>query len=455
MALTKAEAYDQMAAVVHEFEAQEPPGGELPEVVTVPDGESLQEALDTLPDRTLFMVEGRRSERVRVRRPGVVIAFDGPEAGIDGVDNEPALGVYANNVHTIGGLLRPGGSADRCTLAEVGEFDATDPAAQPTGVKLDDLVLEGGWLTKHALAIHGGVHVLRLTIVEVGLEGVETHGVWVLNTPGNVLVEDSHIEAAGIGFFIGGDSFRIGQVPDGVTLRNTLLLKPDAWRPLGYTVKNGYEAKAGKNLLVEYCTLDGCWADGQDGKVVNVKAEDQYGQNPFVSVEHFVFRRNTIRRCAGGIGLGGPENYPNAGMRDVVIAENVCEIDKNIMGDRNTAGSGRALQIVGPVDDLAVQSNTFNCNGSSWAYTTAGQSQGAQFMDNVANHGSYGFTGDNVSPKSSAVDCLARYYPGALWEGNTVYVQAGKTHTYPPGTTILSQSRGARTRWRQLYPWVA
>lgn len=442
--LTKEQAYDEVAAVVHAYDAQQPDPNP-PAGVVVEDGASIAAAITSNPNATAFTVKGRRQERLRIDRP-LAITFDpaDDDAGIDGLDNEPTISVQASNVAVRGGVVRPGGSADRCTLVEIGRFDATDPNAQPTGVSFDDLIIEGEYRTKHGIAVHGGCRINRLTAIDIGLDGIETHGIWILNTPGNVTIENSWIEAAGINLFCGGDTFRIGRVPDGIVVRGNVLYKPDAWRSAPYVVKNSIEFKAGKNIVIEHNELDGNWADGQDGDVMNLKAEDQYGASPFVELRGVRFAHNTIRRTSGGISVGGPMNYPHQGVHDITIEANQVDVDKNITGDRNQAGSGRGLQLQGPIPNLHVIGNTFTTNGSSWSYATGATSPGARFDGNTANHGSYGFTGDNVSPKSSAVDALARYFPGATWANMTIKVQPGKTYTYPPGTTIVQVPAGAR-----------
>jgi hypothetical protein len=450
--LTKEQAYDQIADVVHAYDGQTPVPPDPPADVVVADGASLQAALNANASARSFLVMGRRQERVRVDRPGVAIAFDetDDDAGIDGVDNQPTIGIYASDVTVRRGTLRPGGSADRCTMVEIGTYDATDPTAQPRNVLVEDLIVDGLYRTKHAYAIHGGCRVNRTTVIGVGLDGVETHGVWILNSPGDITVENSHIEAAAIGVFCGGDTFRIGQVPVGILIRNNTIYKPDEWRSKPYVVKCGVEFKGGRQITIEHNEIDGNWADGQDGDVMNLKAESQYGADPFVDLRDVIVRLNIIRRTSGGISIGGPMNYPHQGVHNITIDRNTCTIDKNIVGDRNQAGSGRGLQIQGPIPNLHVLGNVFDGNGSSWSYTTGAQLTGARFEGNTANHGSYGFTGDNVSPKSSAVDCLSRYFPGAVWMNNTIRVQEGKTYTYPPGTTIVPATRGARRRHREI-----
>ena len=78
--------------------------------------------------------------------------------------------------------------------------------------------------------------------------GVE--GGW--NGPGPFRIENNYLEAAGENFMLGGTDPAISNlVPSDVIFRGNQLAKPREWRGLKWTVKNLFELKNARRVLVE------------------------------------------------------------------------------------------------------------------------------------------------------------------------------------------------------------
>jgi hypothetical protein len=97
---------------------------------------------------------------------------------------------------------------------------------------------------------------------------VDSQGIAIMNTPGPVSVLGGTFEAGSENIIVGGDSIKIpGNTPsdllfDGVTLR-----KPLSWQTDGVNrnVKNLFELKAGRRVILRNSVLDGCWVASQTG----------------------------------------------------------------------------------------------------------------------------------------------------------------------------------------------
>lgn len=436
----------QFTALVAEYDAPPPP----PERYVVEAGASLRAAL-ALDGHTRYTVEGDRTEACVVGRDGLDLAFSAA-SGLDGAGNE-ALRIAAPNVCLAGGLFRPGATATGATVIEAGAYNVGT-----TGTRISDVFIDGCYRTAHGLAIHSTGVFQGVTVRNVGLPGRETHGIWGNDIPaGGVEIVNFDIEAAGVGIFFGGANFNLGYVPRGVVIRQGVLRKLDAWmqrNPDGtfYIIKNAIEFKGVEDALVEDVLIVGNWRQGQDGDTIVIKCEDQYGNCPFTIVRGVTLRRVRVLRCSGGITIGGPNPTvdrvtgrvkPNMGTHDVTIEDCELHIDRNIMGFQNVRGTGRAIQVQGPVPNLKVRRSLFDTNGSSCLYYVGSEpSPGAEFIENTWEHGTYGFTGDNVTRRGDVVELLEKRFPGAVWQGNTVNVRQRADGTwpfyrYPEGTNIV------------------
>src|SRR5690606_32509676 len=121
--------------------------------------------------------------------------------------------------------------------------------------------------------------------------------------PGPYLVEGGYFEASGENIMVGGALFGIRDprvVPSDITIRNAHLKKPLEWKgtattPKRGTVKNLFELKAGKRVLVENCVLENNWKDGQAGSAILIKADNQEGLTPWVVTRDVTLRGNVVK----------------------------------------------------------------------------------------------------------------------------------------------------------------
>ena len=98
--------------------------------------------------------------------------------------------------------------------------------------------------------------------------------------------------------FGGADPKIIGLVPSDIEFRRNHCFKPLSWNPLDpsyagrhWTVKNIFELKNARRVLVEGNMLENNWADGQSGAAVLFTPRNQEGTAPWSAVQDVTFRR--------------------------------------------------------------------------------------------------------------------------------------------------------------------
>ena len=80
------------------------------------------------------------------------------------------------------------------------------------------------------------------------------------------MIEDNYLEASGQNFMLGGAAPGInGIVPSDVVFRRNHVTRPAAWRRESWSVKNLFELKNGRRVLVEGNLFETHWAGGAAG----------------------------------------------------------------------------------------------------------------------------------------------------------------------------------------------
>lgn len=95
----------------------------------------------------------------------------------------------------------------------------------------------------------------------------DSQAIAILNSPGNITVEDFHLEAASENLMVGGDTMKIpGVRPTNIIVRYGVLTKPLEWKTnTAIPVKNLLELKDGNDVLIQEVEAYNCWASAQDG----------------------------------------------------------------------------------------------------------------------------------------------------------------------------------------------
>ena len=279
-------------------------------------------------------------------------------------------------------------------------------------------------------------------ISDIKAIGQDSQAIAGWNGPGPYTIENNYLEGAGDNFLLGGADPAIqGLVPSDVVFRRNHLAKPVAWRKQGWQVKNIFELKNARRVLVEGNVMEYVWRDAQSGYAILLTPRNQDGKSPWAVVEDVTIRRNVVRHAGGGISITGEDtNFPSGPAQRVRVADNLFyDIDAKAWG-----GSGAFALIGNGPGNIAIEHNTIIQSGNIiTAFGGAKDSpkpvSGLVFRDNLIRHNDYGVIGSDRGIGASTLDA---YFPDAIFTANTI--AGGDAGRYPKGNAFLSDSDFAR-----------
>lgn len=372
------------------------------------------------PGTTVFLQQGVQYTVGNVRIP------NGVRLSTLGIPNDRALKgnivvngsdtIYTSSGATLDHVLVSGNSGDMISCGYNDERQTT-LEQQPTKVTIVDNHIDGLNAAKRAIAAHcSGVTIARNHIENIARVGQDTQGVYAVNGSGPFVIEDNYIEAAGENIMFGGDDPRIqGLIPADITIRRNTMTKDTAWRGTSITVKNLFELKAARRVILENNTMEYVWCCGQTGFAIQLTVQSQNGRNPQVQVEDVSILKNTIRHVGGGINLlGYAQINTSLQTRRITIADNWFTIDRATYG-----GQGWCLFMGREPREVTYEYNTCDTNGNQIVYQEGNPVMEFVFRGNLLpRSGVYGFTGNVNGTNTHRGAGTSVYLPGAILTGS-------------------------------------
>jgi len=205
-----------------------------------------------------------------------------------------------------------------------------------------------------------------------------------------------------------------------------------------WVVKNLFELKSARNVIVESNIFENHWRGGQPGYAVVFTPRNSGGGCRWCVVEDVSFRYNVVRNAAAGFNILG---YDSPGVtrqtNNIRIAHNVMVLSTTL------GGNGWFVQMGDEPRDVKLCHNTIDSNGSTVVYVYGGTSTdprevlGFEYAGNAARHANYGMFGAYFT---FGITTLNAWYPGYKWEGN--YLAGASASRYPAGTIVVSPFEG-------------
>jgi hypothetical protein len=290
---------------------------------------------------------------------------------------------------------------------------------------------------KRGIALNSGAaHVINSHISDIKMVGQDSQAVCGWNGPGPFLIQNNHLEGAGENVLFGGARPSIPDlVPSDITIRGNYFTKPLSWRGQRWQIKNAFELKNARRVLVEGNVFEHVWVAAQAGFAILFSTRNQDGGAPWSVVEDVTFRYNVIRHAANAINISGyDDGFTSMQGRRYRISHNlVYDIDGRTWG-----GSGTFLQLGNEPRDVVVDHNTVDHTGH--AVTVYGRRNGAPavvagfvFRDNLMRHNLYGVKGQSVGVGSPTLDA---YFRGFVFAHNVL--AGGRASLYPAGNYFPS-----------------
>ena len=198
-----------------------------------------------------------------------------------------------------------------------------------------------------------------------------------------------------------------------------------------WTVKNLFELKNARNVLVESNIFQNHWKHAQAGYAIVYTPRNSGGTCTWCVVENVTFQRNIVRNVAAGINILGYDNTdPSAQANNLIFRQNL------FYDVRKSLGGNAWFMIIGDEPrDITIENNTFDSDGTTVVNVYGGTATnprevlGFSMSNNAARHGSYGMGGSYFSYGNGI---LTNYYPGYVFAAN--YLAGASTSRYPVGT---------------------
>ena len=250
--------------------------------------------------------------------------------------------------------------------------------------------------------------------------GADAQAICGWNGPGPFKIVDNYLEGSGENFMLGGsDPFIKDLVPSDIEFCRNTLTKPLTWKTgdptyagKHWSVKNLFELKNARRVIVEGNQMENCWVDGQVGFAVQLTPRNQDGGAPWSTVEDVMFANNMVRHAAGGVNiLGTDNNHPSGQVRRITVRNNLFAD----IGGARWGGNGRFLQI-SETDTVTIDHNTVLHAGN--IITAYGRPNlKFSFTNNLMAHNEYGVIGDGAGVGSAT---LGQYFPNCTFKKNVI-----------------------------------
>src|SRR5919206_261134 len=167
---------------------------------------------------------------------------------------------------------------------------AEQNAPQPVRASVEIPELKTGGQTIRAAVVDSYISDFK----EVGADS-QAIGGW--NGPGPLKIANNYLEAAGENIMFGGADPKIADlVPSDIEIVRNDLAKPLRWRKgdpsfegVEWTVKNLFELKNARRVLVNGNLLEYNWPQAQNGFSILFTPRNQKGDSPWSTVEDVLF----------------------------------------------------------------------------------------------------------------------------------------------------------------------
>lgn len=261
--------------------------------------------------------------------------------------------------------------------------------------------------------------------------GADSQAVAGWNGSGPFKIVNNYLEGAGENAMFGGADPAIANlVPADIEIRGNHFAKPLSWK-LGdpayagtpWTVKNLFELKNARRVLIDGNLFEYNWPHAQNGFAILFTVRNQDGAAPWSVVEDVTFSNNVVRHIGSGINiLGRDDNHPSRPTRRILIKNNLFY---HVGG---AWGRGQLLQLLDGTADVTIEHNTALQTDSIVLGGDGRAHNGFAFSNNIAPHNAYGIIGSGAGVGRPT---LERYFPEAIIRKNIIV--GGPSDRYPAG----------------------
>ncbi len=283
------------------------------------------------------------------------------------------------------------------------------------------------------IALNGGATAVVDSYIS-GIRGVgfDTQAIAGWNGSGPFKIVNNYLEAAGENVLFGGsDSASAQLMPSDIEVRHNYFFKPLSWKVgdpsyagTHWSIKNLFELKSSRRVLIDGNIFEHSWADGQQGWCLVLTPRNQEGTAPWGAVEDTTYTHNLCRDTEQTLDLlGHDDQQPSQQLNRVLIANNVFEQDK----------AGWAI-ILRDTANLSLDHNTVFQSGNLGTVDLGpitALNTGFSFTNNITMPHDYGFFGSGVGEGNPA---LTTYFINPVFARN---VLTGRSSSVYPANNFF------------------
>jgi len=339
----------------------------------------------------------------------------------------------ASYYRLIGIIIRPQPGHYVTNLVSLGS-EARTRNQLPHHIIIDRCILHGDPLlgARRGVALNSShTAIIDSHFSDFKEQGADSQAIAGWNGPGPFKIINNYLEGAGENIMFGGaDSLISDMVPADIEIRANHFYKPLRWKighpeyaGTAWTIKNLFELKNARRVLLEGNLLEHNWRHAQAGFAVLLTVRTEDGRMPWAVVEDVTITNNVIRHAGNGINLLGRDDglQPGGQTRRILISNNIFE---DIGGDW---GGGRLFQLLNGTEDVVIRNNSA-LQTDSIIMSDGAPHRRFVFEGNVAPHNRYGITG---AGSQSGKPSLERHFPDARVQNNVI--AGGRRGAYPSG----------------------
>lgn len=334
--------------------------------------------------------------------------------GIEVSTNSPSLIIYT--------LVQFGsGGSDQNSLSQV-----------PTNLSFDRGYIHGFPTQEVQRGIglnSANTSITNSYISDVHGKGYDTQAICGWNGPGPYVIVNNYLEGSGENVMFGGSPASIPNlVPSDITFKRNLVVKPLSWyvndpsfAGIKWTVKNLFELKNSRRVVVDGNVFENNWTDAQAGRAI-VFTPRPSDSGVWALVEDVQFTNNIVRNVGSGVLILGADEPPaptETRLRRIRVANNLWE---NIDGPR-FGSNGFFATVVNKTEDVTIEHNTAIQTGNIIG-TDYNPNVGFVYRDNITRHNEYGIFGSRsdiqINVGGIGNPAIEYFFPGSQVVGNVI-----------------------------------
>ncbi|HMO81790.1 MAG TPA: VCBS repeat-containing protein [Pyrinomonadaceae bacterium] len=263
-------------------------------------------------------------------------------------------------------ITRGSGSGQQTTLIELGTTGSSQNtlAKVPHNIIIDRCLIEGanGTSTRRGITLNSrDTQIVNSYIHRIHEQSADSQAIGGWNGPGGYLIANNYLEAASENIMFGGSDPSIPNlVTTDVTIERNHIYKPLSWRNQGWDVKNSFELKNAKQVIVQENIFENSWGEAQNGTAIVFTPRNQDGGCSWCTIEDVTFRYNIVKNVAGGFNIFVTDNiHPSRVTQNFDINNNLITVAVNTLNGNGWGALIHGSSSRGQMNDLRFDHNTF------------------------------------------------------------------------------------------------